>query len=88
MQDQTSKRWDKVGEVIGKGKNRDYRIKMDSGRTYWRNRRFIRKFNGALEDENEINEDENEAEEDDNDPKPKELRRSTREKKKTVRFTP
>ena len=52
---------------------------------YWRNRRFIRKFSGALEDENETVSDENDKENDVSEPQ--ELRRSTREKKKIVHFT-
>ena len=84
LQDPSTKRWDSVGEVVGKGKYRDYRIKTASGRTYWRNRRFIRKYNGALEDENDDVSDENNDENDNS--TPTELRRSTRDKKKIVRF--
>ncbi|XP_042873738.1 uncharacterized protein LOC122254225 [Penaeus japonicus] len=38
----TSKRWDKVGIIMGIGKSRDYHIKMSSCHTLWRNRRFLR----------------------------------------------
>ncbi|XP_063591351.1 uncharacterized protein LOC134768457 [Penaeus indicus] len=38
----TSKRWDKVGTVMGIGKSRDYHIRLPSGRILWRNRRFLR----------------------------------------------
>ena len=85
IQNPTTRRWDCIGEIIGKGKNRDYRIKTESVRMYWRNRRFIRKFSGALEDENETVSDENDKENDVSEPQ--ELRRSTREKKKIVHFT-
>ena len=51
---------------------------------YWRNRRFIRKFNGALTDENETVSDENDKENDVSEPQ--ELRRNTREKTKIVHF--
>ena len=34
--------WDKNGIIVGVGKKRDYMIKLNSGRIYWRNRRFIR----------------------------------------------
>lgn len=42
VQDPTTKRWDKVGTVMGIGKSRDYLVKMPSGRIWWRNRRFLR----------------------------------------------
>ena len=34
--------WDKNGVIVGIGKNRDYLVKLNSGRIYWRNRRFLR----------------------------------------------
>ena len=42
IQDPTSKLWDRSGIVVSVGKNRDYRVKQPSGRTLWRNRRFLR----------------------------------------------
>ena len=42
IQDPVSKRWDRRGVVVLMGNRRDYRIKMQSGRVYWRNRRFLR----------------------------------------------
>ncbi|EFX66894.1 hypothetical protein DAPPUDRAFT_331617 [Daphnia pulex] len=42
VQDADSKCWDKQGIIASIGKSRDYRIKMQSGRIYWRNRRFLR----------------------------------------------
>ena len=96
IQDHVSKRWSHVGEIVGVGEKRDYRIKMPSGRTWWRNRRFLRKFNEELERESD-----GESEEDDDahpttienestnePPKPKDVRprRSSRESKPTVRF--
>ena len=42
LQDPVSKRWDKVGIVVGVGHKRDYHIKLPSGRVLWRNRRFLR----------------------------------------------
>ena len=42
IQDPTSKLWDRSGVVVSVGKNRDYRVKQPSGRTLWRNRRFLR----------------------------------------------
>jgi hypothetical protein len=42
IQDSVSKLWDKAGVIIAAGRNRDYHVKIDSGRTYWRNRKFVR----------------------------------------------
>ena len=42
IQDPISKRWDRRGVVVLIGNRRDYRVKMQSGRVYWRNRRFLR----------------------------------------------
>ena len=42
IQDTVSKRWDKVGVILGVVKSRDYHIKLPSGRVLWRNRRFLR----------------------------------------------
>jgi len=50
VQDQTTKRWDKVGTVMGIGKSRDYLVKMPSGRVWWRNRRFLRPSTSPSED--------------------------------------
>jgi len=36
--------WDQVGIVIEAGLNRDYTIRLPSGRTLWRNRRFLTKI--------------------------------------------
>ena len=41
-QEHITKRWDCQGQVIGVGRNRDYHIKLPSGRIYRRNRRFLR----------------------------------------------
>lgn len=42
VQDPGTKRWDKLGTVMGVGKSRDYQIRLPSGRVWWRNRRFLR----------------------------------------------
>lgn len=42
IQDAGTKLWDRVGTVVGVGRNRDYRVKTGSGAVMWRNRRFIR----------------------------------------------
>ena len=42
IQDPITKRWDKVGTIMGVGNSRDYLIRMPSGRVLWRNRRFLR----------------------------------------------
>ena len=49
VQDAASKLWDKVGEIVGVGRHRDYHIKVPSGRVLWRNRRFIRRYHDAFE---------------------------------------
>ena len=42
MQDPKTKLWRASGVVVAIGRNRDYLVKVPSGRTYWRNRRFLR----------------------------------------------
>ena len=42
IQDPNSKKWDRVGHIVGIGRNRDYHVKLPCGRVYWRNRRFMR----------------------------------------------
>ena len=44
IQDVTTKRWDRTGTIVGIGSRRTYLIKMVSGRTLWRNRRFLRPY--------------------------------------------
>ena len=89
VQDPHSKMWDRVGEVVGVGKHRDYHIKVPSGRVYWRNRRFLRRYYDAFEGGDEITDAEKER---DYPPPPKNNdgkvtpRRSSRERKKTVKF--
>ena len=54
VQDHVSKRWNMSGIVIGIGRNRDYNVRMPSGRVLWRNRRFLRPVQGTsgnLEDD-------------------------------------
>ena len=58
LQDHITKRWDRQGQVIGVGRNRDYHVKLPSGRVYWRNRRFLRSAfsmlcNGSIYDDGE-----------------------------------
>ena len=53
IQDHVSKKWDKVGDVVSIGKHRNYRIKLPSGRSTSRNRRFLRKFHEATEEDDE-----------------------------------
>jgi hypothetical protein len=43
LQDTRSKKWDKYGVVVEIGPNRDYLVKLVSGRLFRRNRRFIRR---------------------------------------------
>ena len=94
IQDQTSKLWNKVGEVVGIGRHRDYHVKLPSGRIYWRNRRFLRQYYEPFEDEEDGESEDEERkkkprgdddEKEEERPEP-EVRRSTRMKKKVVRF--
>ncbi len=48
VQDTISKRWNKNGHIIKISENnRSYLIKMEHGREWWRNRRFIRPYNSS-----------------------------------------
>ena len=51
IQDQTTKEWNKTGEVIKVGRrNRCYHIKLTpSGKAWWQNRQFLRKYHGKPE---------------------------------------
>ena len=42
VQNHLTKLWDLRGHVVAVSRNRDYRVKMSSGRKLWRNRRFIK----------------------------------------------
>ena len=42
LQDPRSKLWSSSGITVALGRNRDYLVKVPSGRTYWRNRRLLR----------------------------------------------
>ena len=42
IQDTTTRRWDKVGVVMGIGRTRDYNIRLPSGRVWWRNGQLLR----------------------------------------------
>ena len=44
IQDHNTKLWDRRGTIIGIGRSRDYLVKLPSGRTLWRNRRYLRPF--------------------------------------------
>ena len=77
IQDPTSKRWDKVGMIMGVGKSRDYHVKMPSGRVLWRNRRFLRPTQPLPEEPSEL-------EGSSTPPHPPKPRRSDRIKKKSV----
>ena len=48
VQDQKSGRWEKTGVVVAVGKNRDYLVKLPSGRVLWRNRRFLRRHHSPI----------------------------------------
>ena len=42
LQDPKTGLWDRTGTIAGLGNRRDYLIRLPSGRTYWRNRRYLR----------------------------------------------
>ena len=42
IQDPATKKWDRCGDIVGIGKNRDYHVCLPSGRVLWRNRRFVK----------------------------------------------
>ena len=94
IQDPSTRLWDKIGEVVAIGSRRTYRIKLPSGRVYWRNRRFLRKVNVALEDvEDDANAEIREKEAEDRDKtvatdadREPAVRHGTRTRKRTVRF--
>ena len=102
VQDTTSKRWDKVGEIVGIGMHCDYRVKMPSGRTWWRNRRYLRLYHSEIEDSLAATPNDDDAHTQDldqadvsdqptkksadGDTRTQPPRRSTRKKTKTVRF--
>ena len=48
MQDSRSKLWSSSGVIVAIGRNRDYLVKVASGRTYWKNRRFLRPMTAAV----------------------------------------
>ena len=84
VQHSISKKWAEIGTIIEKGNKRDYIVKIDGGRTRWRNRRFLRP---AVEFDPELKREEDDGTRARDNPSPKSiLRRSTREKKATVRF--
>ena len=44
IQNMVSRRWDRTGVIVHVGRSHDYEIKLPSGRTWWRNRRFLRRI--------------------------------------------
>ena len=42
LQDPKTGLWDRTGTIVGVGNRRDYFVRLPSGRTYWRNRRYLR----------------------------------------------
>ena len=47
VQDPVSKKWDKVGVIDAVGLKRSYRVELEGGAHYWRNRLFIRPYHGG-----------------------------------------
>ncbi len=78
-----TKKWDLVAEVVEvDSRERSYRIRSETGRLYWRNRRYLKKYtptkgsSGAQAGEPD----------DDEDSVEKNPRRSSRQKRKPERF--
>ena len=42
VQDEETKRWNKVGTIVKIGDHRQYLVEMENGRKLWRNRKFLR----------------------------------------------
>ena len=42
IQDEETKRWNKIGTIVKIGNHRKYLVEMENGRRLWRNRRFLR----------------------------------------------
>ena len=93
IQDPTTKLWDWVGIVVGRF--RDYHVKLPSNQIYWRNHQFLRRYHEAFEGKEDEDQGETssskEGPHDDNEEKKDETitpepRRSSRLKKKVVRF--
>ena len=42
VQDEETKRWNKIGTIIQIGNHRQYLVEMENGRKLWRNRKFLR----------------------------------------------
>ncbi len=57
IQDPVSKLWDKTGIILSRGQHRNYRVRLPSGRCYWRNRRLLRPDNVPVLEEDPDNDD-------------------------------
>ena len=52
VHDYKSQRWNLIAEVIERdNRTRRYRVKFPSGRTWWRNAKFLRRLNATLPSE-------------------------------------
>ncbi len=80
VQHHQTKRWDLIGEVVRtKPRGRSYLIKSETGRLYWRNRRYLRIYVDAEGDN---------ATDTGSGTEPQELRRSTRIRKPPDYYKP
>ena len=94
IQNHVTKRWDRQGLIVGIGRNRDYHIKLPSGRVYWRNRRFLKPIFSSLSNKhNDVDiqqetshRDIHNTEDDTADELSPPRRRSTRERRQPSRF--
>jgi hypothetical protein len=75
-----TKKWNLIAEVLEiKPRGRSYLVKTESGRLYWRNRRYLKLYTPPIGVAKDIPEVEEEV---------KQPRRSKRQKKAPVRFQP
>ncbi len=82
IRDHVTKLWDTYGTIVSRGEHRDYRVRLPSGRTYWRNRRFLR----AMPQTNEDGEPETDTVVPDATPPTPMPRRSTRTRRRPNRL--
>ena len=76
VQHAIKKTWDMIAEIVEmKPRQRSYLVRTETGRLYWRNRRFLRRFSES-EDKKKVKGDDH----------PSEPRRSRRRRQAPKRF--
>jgi hypothetical protein len=77
VQHAITKKWSLIAEVVEvRPRGRSYLIRSESGRLYWRNRKFLRRYHPPS----------TKNPEEQRQPEPPEVRRSTRPRKKPERY--